>query len=118
MLCFYNIKVSEGIDANKTTASKGCDIWHYWHFLNFSFNCQPNVCNKCHYLLMLSINLTNPNNIKIDGNSYKNFLVYYIGCITIKDLEYVKINYVNFFTLLSTKWMDVLKNLMEINVQH
>ena len=46
---------------------------------------------------MMSINLTNLNNIKIDGKSYKIFLVYYIGCVTIKDLEYIKINCLIFF---------------------
>ena len=30
MLCFDRIDVSEGIDVNKTSASKECDICHYW----------------------------------------------------------------------------------------
>ena len=30
---YYNrINVSEGIDINKTSASKECDICHYWYF--------------------------------------------------------------------------------------
>ena len=29
--------VSEGIDVNKTSAPKECDIFHYRYFLNFSF---------------------------------------------------------------------------------
>ena len=29
MLYFYRIDISEGIDANKTSASKECDICHY-----------------------------------------------------------------------------------------
>ena len=33
MLYYYRIDVSEGIDVNKTSASKECDIWHYWYFL-------------------------------------------------------------------------------------
>ena len=32
------------------------------------------------------------NNIKIDEKSYKNILIYYIGYVTIKGSEYVKIN--------------------------
>ena len=31
---------------------------HYWYFLNFSFKFQPNVCNRCHDLLMRSMNLS------------------------------------------------------------
>ena len=30
MLYFDRIDVSEGNDVNKTSASKGCDISHYW----------------------------------------------------------------------------------------
>ena len=33
MLYFDRIDVSEGIDVNKTSASKDCDICHYWYFL-------------------------------------------------------------------------------------
>ena len=36
-----------------------------------------------------------PNNINIDGKSYKNILIYYIGHVTIKNLKCVKINSVN-----------------------
>ena len=48
----------EGIDANKTSASKECDICHYWYFLNYSFKFQPNVCNRCHDSLRTFINLS------------------------------------------------------------
>ena len=33
MLYFERIDVSEGNDANKTSASTECDICHYWYFL-------------------------------------------------------------------------------------
>ena len=29
--------VAEGIDVNKTSESKECDVCHYWYFLNYSF---------------------------------------------------------------------------------
>ena len=32
MLYFDRIGVSEEIDVNKTSASKECDICHYWYF--------------------------------------------------------------------------------------
>ena len=34
------------------------NICHYWHFLNKAFKFQPNVCNRCHDLLMMSMNLS------------------------------------------------------------
>ena len=55
MLYFSEIDVSEGIDVNKSSASKECDICHYQYFLNKGFNFQPNACNGSHELLM-SIN--------------------------------------------------------------
>ena len=30
MLRYQNIDVSEGIDINKTSASKECELCHYW----------------------------------------------------------------------------------------
>ena len=53
MLYYDRIDVSEGIDVNKTSASKECDICHYKYFLNYSFKFQPNVCDRCHDLLMM-----------------------------------------------------------------
>ena len=59
MIYYDRIDVSEGIYINKTNASKECDICHYWYFLDFSFKFQLNVCNRCHGLLILSVNLSN-----------------------------------------------------------
>ena len=47
----------EGIDVSEISKSKECDISHYWYFLNKSFKFQPNVCNRCHDLLMISMSL-------------------------------------------------------------
>ena len=57
MLYFDKIDVSEGVDVNKTSPSKECDICLYWYFLNYSFKFQPNFFNRCHVLLM-SVNLS------------------------------------------------------------
>ena len=58
ILYYDRIDVSERIDVNKTSESKECDIWYYWYFLNKDFKFQPNVCNRCHELLMMSMNLS------------------------------------------------------------
>ena len=70
MLYFDRIDVSEGIDVNKISASKECDICHYWYFLNFRFNLQQNVCNRCHDLLMMSMNLRDVAILNIKGYDY------------------------------------------------
>ena len=44
---------------------------------------------------MINIKDFDPNLLKIDKKSYKNIDIYYIGYITMKDSDYVKINSVN-----------------------
>ena len=70
MLYYDRIDVSEGSDVNKTTASRECDICHYWYFLNLDFKFQPNVCNRCHDLLMISINFRDVAVLNIKGSDY------------------------------------------------
>ena len=67
MLYFNKIEVSEGTDVNKTSASK---VWYYWYFLNYSLKFQPNVCNRCHDLLMMSMNLSNIAILNIKSSDY------------------------------------------------
>ena len=67
MLYYGRIDVSQGIDVNKTTASKECDICHYCYFLNYSFQFQPNVFNRCPDLLMMSLNLSDIAILNIKG---------------------------------------------------
>ena len=44
MLHYDTIDVSEGFDVNKTSASKQCDVCHYWYSLNYNFKFQADVC--------------------------------------------------------------------------
>ena len=70
MLYYDRIDVSKGIDVNKTGASQECDICHYWYFLNYSLKFQPNVCNRCHDLLVMSVNLSEIAILKIKSSDY------------------------------------------------
>ena len=54
---YDRIDVSEGIDINETSASKECDICHYWYFLDKEFKFQPYICNGCHHVFMMYKNL-------------------------------------------------------------
>ena len=74
MICYDRIDVSEGIDVNKTSASKEYDICHYLYFLNNSFKFQPNVCNKYQDLLMLSVNLSDSAILNIKVSNYHCFI--------------------------------------------
>ena len=52
MLQYERIDTSEGIDTNKTNASKECMLCCYWYFQNIGYKFESNVCNKCHDILM------------------------------------------------------------------
>ena len=52
MLQCGKFDVSEGIDTNKTSASKESMLCHYWYFKDVGFKFEPHVCNKCHDGLM------------------------------------------------------------------
>ena len=71
MVHIDRIDVSEGTDVNKTSASKECDICHYWYFLNYSFKFQPNVCNRCHDLLMMSMMFSDIAVLNMKGSDYR-----------------------------------------------
>ena len=70
MLYYDQIDISEGIDINKTNQSKECDVFHYWYFLDKGFTFQPYVCNGCHDILMMSMNLSDIANLNINGVDY------------------------------------------------
>ena len=63
MLFFVRTKVSKGIDVNKTSASL--------YFFNYSVRFQPNVCNSCHDLLMMSMNLSDIATLNIKCSDYR-----------------------------------------------
>ena len=59
MLQYGKIDVWEGIDINKTSASKECVLCHYWYFKDVGFKYELHVCNKYHHVLMTAFELKN-----------------------------------------------------------
>ena len=51
MLEYDRIDISEGIDVSKTSASKECDICHYWYLKDIGFEYEPYLCNGGHNLM-------------------------------------------------------------------
>ena len=58
MLCYNRKDISEGIDPVKSNYSKECMVFHYWSF-NRVFQFQDSVCNSCHNLMILCLNVSN-----------------------------------------------------------
>ena len=71
MLYYDRINGSEGIDVNKTSELKECNICHYCYSLNKVFKFEANARNGCHDLLIMSINLSNIAILNIKGTDYR-----------------------------------------------
>ena len=71
MLYYDRIDVSEGIDVNKTSESKKCNICHYWYFLNKRFKFQTNVCNGYHDIVIMSMYLSHIAIFNIKDSDYR-----------------------------------------------
>ena len=56
---YKKIDVSEGIDVNKTSASKKFELYHYWYFKDVGFKFEEHGCNGCHDLLTVAHSLEN-----------------------------------------------------------
>ena len=70
MLYNDRIDISDKNDVYKTSLSKECNICHYWYFLNKGFKFQPNVCDACHYLLMMSMVVSDVDILNVKGADY------------------------------------------------
>ena len=71
MLQYKKINVSEGIDTNKTSASKECD---YCYFKEARFKFEPDVCHKCHDVLMTTYKLKNIAILNVKGVGFRCIL--------------------------------------------
>ena len=71
MLEYDRINISEGIDVNKMSASKGCDICHYWYFKDIGFKYKPYICNDCHDLMQNAMSFNNVAFIYVKRSAYR-----------------------------------------------
>ena len=59
MLEYDRVYISEGINVNKTSLSKECDIWYYWYFKDVGFKYENYLCNDCHDLMQKARSFNN-----------------------------------------------------------
>ena len=69
MLEFDRIDISEGVDVNKTSLSRQCDICHYWYFKNIGFKYEPYLCNVCHDLMEKAMSFNNVAVVYVKGSA-------------------------------------------------
>ena len=71
MLQYGKINVSKGIDVNKTSASKECQLFHYWFFKDDGFKFEEHVCNRFHDLLTMAYSLKNIAILSVKGATFR-----------------------------------------------
>ena len=71
MLRYQKIDVSEGIDINKTSASKECELCHYWFFKDIGFKFEEHAYNKCHDFLTMAYYLKNIAILSAKGTTFR-----------------------------------------------
>ena len=75
MLQYEKIDALEGIDINKTNASRKCVLCHYWFFKDVGFKFEEHVCNGCHDLLTMAYSLKNIAILSAKGATFSCLLM-------------------------------------------
>ena len=75
MLRYQKIDVSEGIDVNKTSASKECELCDYWFFKDIGFKFEEDLCKKCHNLLTIAYSLKDIAILNTKGATFRCILI-------------------------------------------
>ena len=65
------IDISEGIDVNKASLSKECDICYYLYFKNIGVNYEKYICNGCHDLMQKAMSFNNVAIVYVKGSAYR-----------------------------------------------
>ena len=73
---YDRIDILEGIDVNKTNASRECDTCHYWYFKNMGFKHEPYFCNGCHGLIQKAMNFNDVAIVSIKESNYTSHFWY------------------------------------------
>ena len=76
MLEYDRIDISEGIDVNKTNASKEYDIWNYWYFKEIGFKYELYFCNGCHDLMQKAMSFNDAAIAFVKGSAYRIYFWY------------------------------------------
>ena len=71
MLEYEKIDISEGIDQNKSSSSRECNVCYYWFFIDRNFSYDNYLCNSCSDMMMKAISSKNVAIIYSKGKAYK-----------------------------------------------
>ena len=118
MLEHGRIDISEGIDINKTNASKECDICHYSFFKDIGFKYEPYLCNGCHDLMQKAMSFNDVAIVYVKESGYRIHFWYMRkdDAISIKNDSYLidKKRFVFFLLYIKNEWV-CWRNLLSKN---
>ena len=75
MLTYKKIDASEGIDVNKTSASKECELCSHWFFKDVGFKLAEHVCSRCHDILTMAHSLKKTAILSAKRNTFRCLLM-------------------------------------------
>ena len=75
MLRYQKIDVSDRIDITKTSASKECELCHYWFYKDIGFKFEEHICNGCYDLLTMAYSLKNIAILSAKGAIFRCLLI-------------------------------------------
>ena len=75
MLQYEKIDVSKGIDVNKASASKECELCHYCFFKDVGFKFEGHACNGYQDLLTTAHSLINTAILSAKGTTFRCLLL-------------------------------------------
>ena len=71
MLEYNRIDISQGIDINKTNASKEGYICHYCYFKDIGFKYEPYLCNGCHSFMQKAVSFNDVAIVYVKESAYR-----------------------------------------------
>ena len=71
MLEYDRINILGVIDVNKTSASKECDICHFWYFKDIGFKYELYLCNGCHDLMQKAMSFNDVAIVYVKESAYR-----------------------------------------------
>ena len=71
MLEYDRIDISDGIDINKTNASKERKICHYWYFKDIDFKYELYLFNGCHGLMQKAFSFNDVAVVYVKVSAYR-----------------------------------------------
>ena len=71
MLEYDRINISEGIDVNKRSAWKKCDICYLWYFKDIGFKYELYLCTGCYDLMQKAMSFNDAAIVYVKESAYR-----------------------------------------------